>query len=97
MAITLAAAVGTAIQLRLSLMDFGATRREALDWWNTEDALVAEAPRLKRRRMRRELRSWRDPETHRRIRDLQLAITSWMLLVVAAALATYMAGVDLLR
>lgn len=92
--ISLAAAVGTGLQLRLSLMDFGANRREAVDWWNAEDALVAETPRRNRRRTRRELRSWRDPETHRTIRDLEIAIASWVFLVVAAVLATYVAVVE---
>ncbi|WP_310961260.1 hypothetical protein [Nocardioides terrisoli] len=78
-------------------MDFGASRKEAVEWWTTEDELIAEAPRLKRRRMRRELRSWRDPEMHRTIRDLKLAVTSWTLLVVASAVAAYAAAVDLIR
>lgn len=95
--IALGAAMGTAIQLRLSLMDFGASRKEAVEWWTTEDELVAETPRLKSRRMRRELRSWRDPEIHRTIRDLQQAVASWMLLAVAAALVVCAAAVHLIR
>ncbi|RNL60667.1 hypothetical protein EFK50_20370 [Nocardioides marmoriginsengisoli] len=95
--VTLTAAVGTAIQLRLSLIDFGRSRKEAVEWWTAEDDLVAEAPRLRRRRMRRELRSWRDPEIHRTIRDLHLAVGSWTLLVVAAVLATYASVIELLN
>lgn len=94
--VAMSAALGTGIQLRLSLMDFGASRKEAVEWWNAEDELIAEAPRLKRRRMRRELRSWREPQIHRSIRDLELTVASWMLLVVASSLAAYTALVALL-
>lgn len=94
--IALAASFGTSIQLRLSLMDFGASRRDAVNWWNAEDELVAEATRLRRRSVRREIRSWRDEETSRTIRDLRLALISWAILVVASALATYAAFLDVL-
>src|SRR5690349_7622384 len=93
--IALGAAVGTGIQLRLSLMDFGASRRDAVEWWNEESDLISETPRRKRRRMRRELRSWRDPALHRTIRDLNLAVASWTLLVTAAGLGVYASLVTL--
>lgn len=93
--IAVGAAAGTGIQLRLSLMDFGASRKDAVQWWTAEDELVSEAPRSKRRRMRRELRSWRDPDIHRTIRDLHLAVSSWTLLVVVALLAAYASVLDL--
>lgn len=94
--VSFAAAAGTGIQLRLSLMDFGATRKEAVDWWNAENALLAETPRLMRRRMGRELRSWRDPDMHRTIRDLKWAVASWTLLLAASVLAAYGALVSLI-
>lgn len=86
--ISAAVLVATFLQTRLSAKDMGDARRSAMDWWTAEDQLVAEH-RLwwQRRRVRRELKSWRDPQTAKSIRHVEVALISWVLLLVASAAA----------
>lgn len=78
--------VATCVQTYTSAKEVGAARRDALDWWDAEDQLVAEHRWWWRRwRVRRELRSWRDADIRLGIRHLQLVLGSWVLLVAASA------------
>jgi hypothetical protein len=61
--------------------------RAAVEHWNTEDELTAEAPRRKRRRARRTLRATREPGLPAEIQRVQLTLGSWAALVAASAAA----------
>jgi hypothetical protein len=86
--IALIVLVATCIQTFTSVKELGRSRRKAVDWWDAEDQLVEEHRWWRKRTVRRELKSWRDPGVHRDIRHLQLALLSWVLLVFAAASST---------
>lgn len=89
--IALLVLVGTSLQMVTSLRELRVSHRKALDWMQAEDALIdAERP-WRRRRVRRELRSWRDPETHQGIAHVTAVLMSWVLLVVASAVALMVA------
>lgn len=79
--------IATALQAWSATVELGRVKenREAIETWDTEDALAAEHPRLRRRRIRRQLRELRGPELHREIRRIQLTLASWVMLLSAAA------------
>lgn len=83
--VALVVLVATFLQTKTSAREVGRANRSAVDWWNTEDELVAEQRSWWRRwATRRELRSWRDQETAESIRHVQTVLVSWMLLMSAA-------------
>lgn len=88
MLFALAAFVGTALQMIVSLVEAKEAHHDALEWARAEEDLVNEQPRLRRRRARRELRSWRDPDTDRSLAYVDLILFSWTLLACASAGAT---------
>jgi hypothetical protein len=63
--LALAAFTGTALQMMLALVQAKEAHQDALAWARAEDELINEEPRLRRRRARKELTSWRDPDTDR--------------------------------
>jgi hypothetical protein len=78
---------GTALRMATSLRDFKASRRRHLEWWITEDQLMAEIPRwqwLRRLRARRTLREIRAPDVHVEIQHMTKVFVSWKLLWVGA-------------
>lgn len=79
--------VGTFIQMLCAAVDLRTARTEAAKWIGAEDALVHEQPWGRRLRVRRELRSWRDPATHRGIVYINTVLASWVMLFVAAGIA----------
>lgn len=86
--LALAAFVGTTLQMMLALVEAKDAHRDALLWAQAEDELVHEQPRLSRRSARRELRSWRAPDTDRSLAYVDLVLFSWTLLVCASGGAT---------
>jgi hypothetical protein len=93
--LALAALVGTTLQMMLALVEAKDAHREALIWARAEDELVSEQPRLRRRSARKELTSWRDPDTDRSLAYVDLVLFSWTLLVCASGGATMAAVVKL--
>jgi hypothetical protein len=92
----LAAFGGTSLQMMLALVEAREAHRGALEWARAEDQLVNEQPRLRRRSARRELASWRDPETDRSLAYVDVVLFSWTLLVVASAGASLSAVLEML-
>lgn len=86
--LALAAFIGTTLQMMLALVEARDAHREALTWARAEDDLVHEQPRLRRRSMRKELRSWRDQDTDRSLAYVDVVLFSWSLLVCASGGAT---------
>lgn len=89
---------GTFLQMKTSLADFGVARRDAMDWWNTEDELVDDESRwrpLKRWHARRLVRQLRTPEIHREISHATRVLLGWVILFTASALALINAIVEL--
>lgn len=93
--LSLAAFTGTALQMMLALVDARGAHREALVWARAEDELVNELPRLRRRSARKELTSWRDPDTDRSLAYVDGVLFSWTLLVCASGGATITAVMKL--
>ena len=86
--ISLFALVATFLQAKLAARDAGDARRASMDWWNAEDALVAEHRFWWRRlRVRRELRLWRDSSVAKDIQHVETVLASWLLLLTASGLA----------
>jgi hypothetical protein len=79
--------VGTFMQFLLALVELRETKRAGAQWSAAEDALVSEQPIWRRRSTRRELRSWRTPEINDAIWHINVALASWLLLVVASGLS----------
>ncbi|GAA5036746.1 hypothetical protein GCM10023258_39770 [Terrabacter aeriphilus] len=83
--VALLALVATFLQTKTSGREAGRAYRAAVDWWNSEDELVAEQRWWWRRwATRRELRSWRDQDTAAGIRHVQSVLVGWMLLLLVA-------------
>lgn len=96
--IALMLAVGTFLQMKTSLKDFGDSRREAMDWWMTEDALVDGESKwrlVKRRRARRDVQEMRTPEIAAHIAHARTVLQSWILLFTASTLAAIAAFTSL--
>ena len=89
--IALAVFPGTALQMMLALVDAKTAHKDALAWARAEDELIKEHPRLRRGKVRKELRTWRDPDTDRSLAYVDVVLLSWTLLVVAAAVAAFAA------
>ena len=85
--ISLMVLIATFIQMLCSVVDLREARTEAARWIGAEDALVHESPLLRRGRVRRELRSWRDPDIHRGILYINTVLASWVILFAAAGIA----------
>lgn len=82
------ALVATFLQIKTSGREVGRANRSALEWWNTEDALVEEQRWWWRRwATRRQLRSWRDQDIAEGIRHVQTVMVSWGLLLIVAGAA----------
>ena len=79
--------IATLIQMLCAAIDLRTARSEASSWIGAEDALVREESWWRRRGVRRELRSWRDPETHRGIIYINVVLASWVMLFAAAGIA----------
>jgi hypothetical protein len=79
--------VATLIQAWASSIELGKANRGAVEHWNAEDELTAEAPRWQRRRARRSLKATRGAELNAEIRRIQLTLGSWVALVAASAAA----------
>lgn len=79
--------VATAVQAWSSAVELGRANRDVVEWWDAEDQLVAEEPRLRRRRARRLLRAERDERMHREIRRMRWTLGSWVALMAASAAA----------
>ena len=94
--IALAVFIGTALQMMLALVDAKTAHKDALSWARAEEELIKEHPRLRRRSVRKELATWRDPDTDRSLAYVDVVLLSWTLLVVAAAVATFSALDDAL-
>jgi hypothetical protein len=88
-AIALAVFTGTGLQMLLALVDARDAHKDALAWARTEDELVREHPRLRRRKVRNELVTWRDPDTDRSLAYVDIVLLSWTLLVGASAAAAF--------
>jgi hypothetical protein len=88
-AIALAVFTGTALQMMLALVDAREAHRDALAWARTEDDLVKEHPRLRRRKVRKELVTWRDPETDRSLAYVDVVLLSWTLLVMRVSVCGF--------
>jgi len=86
---TIAVAVftGTGLQMLLALIDAREAHRYALAWARAEDQLIKEHPRRRRRKVRKELVAWRDPDTDRSLAYVDVVLLSWTLLVCASAAA----------
>jgi hypothetical protein len=84
-AIATAVFVGTGLQMLLALVDARQAHKHALAWARAEDELIKEQPRLRRRKVRKELTTWRDPDTERGLAYVDVALLSWTLLVCASA------------
>jgi hypothetical protein len=93
--IALVVFVGTALQTLVALVDVRAADGHALQVDRAEDELAIEQPLWRRRRTRRELRSWREPETDRSLALIDAVLFSWALLMFAAAAATAKATIAL--
>lgn len=87
--------VATTLQTIVAIVDMREAHRPAIEVAKIEEQLVQEQPRFKRRRGRKELRSWRDDETERSLAYVDLVAFSWTLLVFASGVASVQAGVDL--
>lgn len=83
--------VGTFIQMICAAVDLRTAHTEAAKWIGAEDALVHEQRWWRRIRVRRELRSWRDPATHRGILYINTVLASWVMLFAAAGIALVLA------
>jgi len=94
--IAVAVFVATSLQMLIALIEMREAHRPALEVARVENELVQQAPRLSRRRWRKELRSWRDKETDRSLAYVDAVAFSWTLLVFASAAASFQAGLDLL-
>lgn len=88
-AIALAVFTGTGLQMMLALFDAREAHKDALAWARAEDELVREHPRLRRRKVRKELVTWRDPDTDRNLAYVDIVLLSWTLLVGASAAAAF--------
>lgn len=78
--------IGTALQMRLALLELRESRKDSLAWLRAEDQLVAEQGDMRRRRnARRELRVERTPLVKQDLRQMKQAVVSWALLTGAAA------------
>ena len=88
-AITLAVLTGTGLQMMLALVEAKEAHKDALAWARAEDELVRETPRLRRRKVRKELVTWRDPDTDRSLAHVDLVLLSWTLLVCGSAAAAF--------
>jgi hypothetical protein len=78
---------GTSLQMTTSMKDFVAARRDAFEWWTTEDEIVDSESRwrpFKRWRARRLVRQLRTPEIHRDITHARDLLLGWILIVAAA-------------
>lgn len=93
--IALAVFGGTALQTLIALVEVRVAHRYALQVARAEDELAGEQPLWRRRRTRRELRSWRDPETDKSLALIDAVLFSWALLMFAAAAATAKAMIAL--
>lgn len=93
--IALAVFVATSLQMLVALVDVREAHRAALQVQRVEEQLVREQPRLRRRRARKEVRSWRDDQTERSLALVDVVLFSWILLVAASAAASVQAGVRL--
>jgi len=94
--ISIAAFVATSLQMLVALVDVRAAHRPALEVARAEDELVQEQSLLRRRGVRRELRSWRDSETEKSLAYVDAIAFSWTLLVVASGAASVQAALDFL-
>ncbi len=94
--IALAVFVATNLQMLVALVDVREAHRAALEVQRVEEQLVREQPRLRRRRWRKEIRSWRDDQTERSLAYVDVVALSWTLLVAASAAASIQAGRGLL-
>jgi hypothetical protein len=80
----------------VGLVDVREAHRAALEVQRVEEQLVREQPRLRRRRWRKEIRSWRDDQTEHSLAYVDVVALSWTLLVAASAAASIQAGRGLL-
>jgi len=78
---------GTGLQMMLAVVHVRTAHRDALSWARAEDELIKEQPRRRRRRARKELATWRDPDTDRSLAYVDVMLLSWTLLVFASAAA----------
>lgn len=88
--IALAVFTGTGLQMMLALVAAKEAHKDALAWARAENELIKEHPRLRRRKVRRELRTWRDPDTDRSLAHVDVVLLSWTLLVCASAAAAFL-------
>lgn len=87
--------IATCIQAVTSAREVGRGWKSAVEWWGVEDTIVQEQRWWWQRWVtRRELRSWRDPETARGIRHVQMVLVSWLLLMGASFVAFVRAVMD---
>lgn len=80
---------GTALQMSTSVRDFNSSRERELEWWRTEDELIAEIPWwrwIQRVMVRRDLRAQREPAIHEEIQHMARVFASWMMLWVGSVL-----------
>jgi hypothetical protein len=90
--IALAVFAATSLQMLVALVDTREAHRAALAVQQVEEQLIREQPRLRRRRWRKEVRSWRDDQTDRSLAYVDVVAFSWTLLVAASAAASLQAG-----
>jgi hypothetical protein len=80
---------GTGLQMMLALVEARDAHKDAIAWARAEDELVKELPRLRRRKVWKELVTWRDPDTDRSLAYVDIVLLSWTLLVGASAAAVF--------
>lgn len=83
----MAVLVGTGLQTMLAVADVRAAHKDALAWARAENELIKEQPRLRRRKVRKELTTWRDPDTDRSLAYIDVVLLSWTLLLCASGAA----------
>lgn len=93
--VALAVFVATGLQMLVALVDTRDAHRAALQVQRVEEQLIREQPRLRRRRWRKEIRSWRDDQTERSLAYVDVVAFSWTLLVAASAAASTQAAGEL--
>lgn len=86
--ISLAAFIGTALQMLVALVEAREAHRPALQVAKAENELAHEVPVWRRRKVLHELRSWRDAETERSLAYVDVVLLSWTLLAFASGAVT---------
>lgn len=79
----------------VALLEARDAHQAALETARAENDLAREQPIWLRRRVLREIRSWRDPQTEKSLALVDVVSFSWTLLVVASGAATIQAAMGL--